>query len=376
VILHGDCREQMAAMEPNSVDAIVTDPPYGLSFMGKDWDKGVPGVAFWEPALRVLKPGGHLLAFGGTRTFHRMAVAIEDAGFEIKDTLSWLYGSGFPKHKSLLKPAWEPIILARKRGASVLNIDACRIGTDDGDRMRPPAKPANVYAQDAWTQNPDNHKPYDPAGKGRWPANVCLDADAAALLDQMSGERKGGAHIRHNTPNGVNKAHSYGRSQEDWQTSGHADTGGASRFFFTAPIDDPDAEHLRFAYVPKASRSERNAGLEGMPERASQKMGDGLRSMVGHPSGGHGSTSSEARRSANHHPTVKPLALMRWLVRLVTPPGGIVLDPFAGSGTTGAAAALEGFGFIGIEQDAEYVEIARRRIEHWKARGVQLEIPA
>jgi site-specific DNA-methyltransferase (adenine-specific) len=368
---HGDCREVMATMDADRVDAIVSDPPYGLAFMGKGWDHAVPGVEFWAEALRVAKPGAHLVAFGGTRTFHRLACAIEDAGWEVRDTLSWLYGSGFPKshdvskamdkaagaerekvpatgalHKNrnlnddgwckignesammdsslpvtdlarqwsgwgtALKPAWEPIILARKplagtvaanvaaHGTGGINVDGCRIGTDD-NRSRPPGKGSDEHYRLVNRTSPSESHP-----SGRWPANVLLDEDAAAQV------------------------------------------GEPSRFFYTA----------------KASRREREAGLEGMPERVSGGMSgtaDGTLLT--------GSGNVRNNRAANHHPTVKPIALMRWLCRLVTPPGGVVLDPFTGSGTTGCAAVLEGFGFVGIEQDAEYVAIAEARIAHWES---------
>lgn len=354
-VIVGDCRDVMAGMAAASVDAIVTDPPYELGFMGKAWDRS--GVAFdaatWAAALRVLKPGGHLLAFGGSRTFHRIAVAIEDAGFEIRDTISWLYGSGFPKSHNLdgdwdgwgtaLKPAWEPVIVARKplvgtvaanvaaHGTGAINIDACRVEAGGN----------NVNDQES----------------GRWPANVILDEEAGAMLDAQSGERGGGFGIRGKSPNGRFYANGKGIANtftQTGQTVGFGDTGGASRFFYCA----------------KASRGERNAGLEGMPERDKHIYSGGIVS-ADHPGTADG---GGARASLNHHPTVKPIALMRYLVRLVTPPGGVVLDPFTGSGTTGCAVALEGFGFVGVEMSPEYAEIARRRIAHW-GRQLPLEVP-
>jgi site-specific DNA-methyltransferase (adenine-specific) len=195
---------------------------------------------------------------------------------------------------------------------------------------------------------------------GRWPANVILDPDSAALLDAMSGERKSGKPLgRMHTDPGRMVASGASEGGSYFHT-GYGDTGGASRFFLVAPIDDPDAEHLRFKYEAKASRSERNAGLDGMPERApafGNEKGDGLGRGI--------SNTRQDWTRANHHPTVKPLSLMRWLVRLVTPPGGVILDPFTGSGSTGCAAALEGFDFIGCEREAEYVEIARARVAYW-----------
>jgi site-specific DNA-methyltransferase (adenine-specific) len=333
-VIHGDCLDLMREMPDASVDSIVTDPPYGLSFMGKEWDHGVPGEPFWREALRVAKPGSYLLAAGGTRTYHRLACGIEDAGWQIQDCLSWLYGSGFPKHKSKLKPAWEPILLAWKRDAKAtpLNVDACRLAHgDDLSRYDRGATSAMGYHGVAGPVLTPSH------AAGRWPANVCLDEEAAAALDAQSGERPGAtSNSRRNQTGsfapGLHALH-----------EGYGDTGGASRFF----------------YVAKASRREREAGLDGMPlHRAG---------MVSNTSGQHITRrdGGEPGPAANHHPTVKPLALMRWLCRLVTPPGGVVLDPFMGSGTTGCAAALEGFRFIGCEREAEYVAIAERRIAYW-----------
>jgi len=338
-VIHADCLDAMAAMAADSVDSIVNDPPYGLAFMGKAWDHGVPGVPFWAEALRVAKPGAHLVAFGGTRTYHRLACAIEDAGWEIRDCLSWLYGSGFPKSHNLdgdwqgwgtaLKPAWEPIILARKplvgtvaanvaaHGTGALNVDGCRI--------------ASIFPIQATAANRVCFTPGQPSDDGyikgtgreyrdggRWPANVVLDEDAAAMLDAHTGDLK----MRGNKGESLGVFDGYhggGKSLRDCGAAkNHGDSGGASRFF----------------YCSKASRGEREAGLGDL--KAS-------------------------------HPTVKPIALMRWLVRLVTPPGGLVLDPFTGSGTTGCAAVLEGFRFLGCEREAEYVAIAERRIAHWAA---------
>ncbi len=365
----GDCREVMRAMEADSFHAIATDPPYGFGFMGRDWDHGVPGVEFWREALRVAKPGAHLVAFGGPRTYHRVACAIEDAGWEIRDCLHWLFGSGFPKSHNLdgewsgygtaAKPAYEPIVLARKKlrgtvaanvqahGCGALNVDGCRVGLDDGTRCRPPSKPTSgTYAQDAWTQDPDNRKPFDPAGAGRWPANLLLgcacerehDPDCAvAMLDAQSGERSSG-FMAAGTPRGSSSV-CYGEMPGRASlVDTYADTGGASRFFYTA----------------KATRAEREAGLE---HRQRRRVSDG-RTTVNDTA-----YQRDATERANTHPTVKPVSLMRWLVRLVGGKrGSRVLDPFMGSGTTGIACELEGFEFVGIDLDPEHVEIARARI--------------
>ena len=464
MILAGDCIEQMKTLEADSVDAIVTDPPYGLEFMGKDWDGfGTPlGFQTWteqwaREALRVLKPGGHLLAFGGTRMYHRLAAGIEDAGFEIRDTLMWLYGSGFPKsldvskaidkvngqtgslfkftgwmrttgltarqineatgtqmgnhylthptqpaiptpeiwatlrplcadvpawvdelvariaaerevvghfksslggtvaagernldiikkHRNkvvplttpatdeakrwqgwgtALKPAVEPIVLARKpligtvaenvltHGTGALNIDASRIGMK-GERISPFGTPTNARAgiMHSTSEPRDPKKVANAIAKaqnlGRWPANILLDEAAAALLDEQSGVSKSvQTEVNTKPSDSPFLASQWSRGQS------HGDTGGASRFF----------------YVAKASRSERNKGLE-----------------------------------RNIHPTVKPVDLMRYLIRLVTPKGGTVLDPFLGSGTTAVAAIEEGVAWIGCEREPEYLEIIKARV--------------
>ena len=350
-ILHGDCLSKMTRMAPNTIDAIVTDPPYGLRFMGKDWDCGVPGTVFWQEMLRVAKPGAHLVAFGGTRTHHRLMCAIEDAGWEIRDTLCWLYGSGFPKSLNVskalevhiihggsntrrlktwqrrvfeattdaahqwsgwgtaLKPAYEPIILARKplagtvaanvlaHDTGALNIDRCRISTEDTRRIKTGGDNDFPHGDNAWEPQPAEVG----SASGRWPANLLLDEEAAALL------------------------------------------GESSRFFYCA----------------KASRSEREAGLEHL---ATVRRSDGREKDLENPR-----LRTSARR--NNHPTVKPLALMRYLVRLVTPPSGVVLDPFCGSGTTIIAAVLEGFSGTGIDKEASYVSIARARVRYWKEGG-------
>jgi hypothetical protein len=322
----GDCRDIMRGLDANSVDAIVSDPPYGLAFMGKEWDHGVPGVDFWTEALRVAKPGTHLLAFGGTRTFHRLAVAIEDAGWDIRDCVMWVYGSGFPKSHNLkdewqgwgtaLKPAWEPIIVARKpligtvaenvltHGTGALNIDGCRIGTGD-DRVNGGA------SGDSAIWNGASERTQRPIG-GRWPANVIHDGseDVVAEFPNAGGgfgvRGKGGQTYA----DGKGFANTLG---ETGQTVGYGDSGSAARFFYCA----------------KTSKAERGEG--------------------------------------NNHPTVKPIALMRYLCRLVTPPGGLVLDPFNGSGSTGCAAVLEGFDYLGCELDEHYVNISRARIAHWQS---------
>ncbi|MGF7007178.1 DNA-methyltransferase [Aminobacter sp. BE322] len=333
-VLQGDCRNVLEMMPSASVHAVVTDPPYGLSFMGKKWDCDVPGVEVWRECLRVLKPGGHLLSFFGTRTYHRGAVPIEDAGFEIRDQIGWLYGSGFPKSSNqagewqgwgtALKPAWEPIVVARKpldgtvpenlarHGVGALNVDGCRVPfASEADEAE--SKLRNRHADfgsgpmtnrvfGKFSKDRDN---YDPTG--RWPANVIHDGSAETL--------------------------------EAFEAYGDSRSGSAARFFYCA----------------KASRSDRNDGLADFAKKP-------LLWSTGTQNPGSFQSPGTEKAAQNPHPTVKPTDLMRYLCRLVTPPGGTVLDPFAGSGSTGRGAALEGLSFIGIEREAEYVAIARARI--------------
>ena len=435
----GDCRDVMATLPAESVDAIVCDPPYGLSFMGKGWDHGVPGVDFWVEALRVLKPGGHLIAFGGTRTYHRLAVAIEDAGFEVRDCLMWLYGSGFPKSLDVSKAMdknnkddrrrrflrfteWmrstgitakqineitdsfmgshyltdreQPAVptedmfaklrphlptvpddieeLVRMRTVEAENFKARKVVSETrvdmfgeyevqdirkmvdsqkvrpgiplqknhtkmvaitapstdlakqwhgwGTALKPAYEPAILARKPLRGTVADNVAQWGTGGLnidgcrvgyegGRWPSNVILDEEAAAALDAQSG------------------------------------VGGASRFFYTA----------------KASRSEREAGLDGVEaKREADRTADDL------PGGDNPRNLTNTARS-NHHPTVKPIALMRYMIRLVVPRGAVVLDPFMGSGSTGCAAMVEGMQFVGIDITPEYVDIARRRLAWWSS---------
>jgi len=297
-LLNGDCLEQMKTLPDNSVDSIVTDPPYGISFMAKKWDYDVPKVEVWKEAMRVLKPGGHALIACGTRTQHRMVVNIEDAGFEIRDVVSWIYGSGFPKslniHKkdercpegwgTALKPACEFFTLARKPlsektvaanalkwGTGGINIDRCRVGTDE---------------------------------TGRFPANLIHDGSHQVL--ELFPETK---PSRIGKPRGTKKKGLFANSKFNKVGQEHNDSGSAARFFYCA----------------KASKKDRDKG--------------------------------------NHHPTVKPTALMQYLCRLITPTGGVVLDPYMGSGSTGKAAVQEGFSFVGCELDEDYYKIAKSRIQ-------------
>ncbi len=362
MIHHGDCLEVLRTLPDNSVDAVVTDPPYGLSFMGKRWDYDVPSVEVWAECLRVLKPGGHLLAFAGTRTQHRMAVRIEDAGFEIRDMIAWVYGSGFPKSHNLkddwqgwgtaLKPALEPITVARKpligtvaenvltHGTGALNIDGCRV---DGS---PPSVPQPMFnsptGRTYGMKTGEGRNGEVSQASGRWPANLIHDgSDEVVGLFPKTAPSKAAARGGSN-PNPMD----WGNGRSDGQiVKGHNDNGGnAARFFYCA----------------KASKADRDEGCEGLEERETNRYGEQGQGPLSQQ------TPRVTQRNRNHHPTVKPTALMQYLCRLVTPPGGTVLDPFMGSGSTGAAAMLEGFQFIGIEREAEYVAIARERIESRK----------
>jgi len=430
-LLLGDCRNQLAALPPNSVDFCLTDPPYELGFMGKCWDAS--GVAFdpktWAAVLRVLKPGAHLLAFGGTRTYHRMTCAIEDAGFEIRDSIHWIYGSGFPKSHDIskamdrsagvarqvvghaaagdaggsgehagvqgsygyrgeydltapasdlakawegwgtaLKPAHEPIVVARKPlseksvaanverwGTGALHIEAARVGT----------------ALAGWNgsngfQNTHEASRHGGLGggaprpaAGRWPANVlfchtpecaegCSPLCPVRILDGQSG------YTRSRMVSGVGRDDggvAFNLRRKSPRLRGHEDAGGASRFFHCFEPDAP------FLYCPKPSRSEREAGCEGLEQRSpafGNERGDGLGRGISH--------TRQDQQRGNSHPTVKPVRLLEHLITLCTTPGAVVLDPFTGSGSTGVAALKSGRQFIGIELSPEYLEIARARI--------------
>jgi DNA modification methylase len=487
-ILHGNNLDILPTLADNSIDSIVTDPPYELGFMGKKWDSS--GIAYsvelWQQCLRVLKPGGHLLSFGGTRTYHRVAVAIEDAGFELRDSIAWLYGSGFPKsldvskaidkrggesigwfgewlrawrkqnnisqkevaalfpsksgnltgcvanwelglnlptaeqftiicrHFNLpfesieeaqrevigskmsgiankdekerhtigaskaiqvditapatpeaqqwqgwgtaLKPAFEPVIVARKPiegtvannvlkwGTGGLNIDGSRIGTETISTHNAP-KGSFAGGEPDRGSDTSSYKEHT----GRWPANIILDPYTAELLDEQSGQRQAGAFPKR-ADRTTNEIFKYGLQERDERIN--LDSGGASRFF----------------YVAKASKRDRNEGLEDLPEKIKPY---GNREIDDVPEDGDrpGSVNDKftTQPAKNFHPTVKPTSLMEYLIKLVTPPNGTVLDPFTGSGSTGKAAILQGFDFIGIEMTEEYLPIIEGRLKHAEA---------
>lgn len=421
MIHHGDLFDVLPTLAAESVDSCVTDPPYGIGFMGKEWDTfkpeqaakkqglrqidrseawsrkqkrlinpnlkgrtvdgaisssqieynytidGLRGFQTWterwaREVHRVLKPGAYIVVCCAPRSYHRMACGLEDAGFVVRDNFAWLFGSGFPKNFNLgdgkgtaLKPAHEPIAMAWKpfkgtikachetHGTAALNIDACRIDSGEPWERSIPDNPApkfgNTHAQDRWTKEEmalgANERGCD---LGRWPANVVLDEEAASVLDEMTGVMAAGGTKD-------NRGQHYGifdgrRSvRGDFQAS-REDPGGASRFY----------------YVAKPSREERDFGCDGLDARARDES-----RKEGNP-GGDNPRNRGLQPRGNFHPTVKPVELMRWLVKLITPIGGTVLDPFTGSGTTGMACRYEHREFIGVEREADYIAIAERRI--------------
>ena len=413
-LLLGNCLDRLKDLEDNSVDAIVTDPPYGLSFMGKKWDYDVPKMEIWEECLRVLKPGGYLLSFAGTRTQHRMAVNIEDAGFEIRDMIAWIYASGFPKSLNIgkavdklqgnerevtgsykvpdirgdaygtmndkqggsyknievsqtkgtsdwegwgtaLKPALEPITVARKPlgektvaenclkwGVGGINIDGCRVGTGE-DKIKGGCKESDK----GWNKLTNNNKKEATEhiySTGRFPANLIHDGsdEVVGLFPQT----KSGGGNKNSVNNQEDSFLGTGFGGTGTKTDWKIDSGSASRFFYCA----------------KASKRERNIGCEGLEEVVHNDGRDeGLDS-------GHMPQNRSNTPKQNFHPTVKPLALMEYLVKLVSREGQVILDPFMGSGTTGMACKKLDREFIGIEMMPEYMEIAKCRIEGVKKR--------
>jgi DNA modification methylase len=436
----GDCLEVLKTIPDNSVDSVVTDPPYGIGFMNKEWDNpqkhqelierekersikrfeegkspakagfstGVqPGLPIggakegkwfqdwcelWaRECFRILKPGGHALSFSAPRTYHRMATAFEDSGFQIRDQIMWVFGSGFPKSHNIgkaikeendwtgwgtaLKPAHEPIVMARKpiseksiaenvlkHGTGGINIDGSRIEMKDKEninfdrpRVRESVNP-NWILKQAHDYTDPQYKEYNE--QGRFPANIIFDEEAGQLLDEQSGPTSQG-HWAKTKTTGFGE---FGNGKSEYKGVGPKDKnkekGGASRFF----------------YCPKAAKKDRNEGLDDFEEKIKSgaefrpnHMEKALEGEDGNPFGRWG-------KIKNNHPTVKPTDLMRYLINLVTPPNGTILDPFMGSGSTGKAAVRCGVNFIGIEKEQEYMDIASARIEHERNKPTQTKL--
>lgn len=380
MILHGDCLEKLKEIPDNSVDSLVCDPPAGISFMGKSWDSDKGGRDNWIAWLRdvmleckrVMKPGAHGFVWAIPRTSHWTATAVENAGFEIRDIVTHHFGSGFPKSHNIekatgdsrfagigtaLKPATEHWILCRKPisektvaanvirwGCGGINIDASRVGEGGHHGGRTGAGNSSSYnlGKEYVCQ------PNQIYTQGRFPANLILDEVAGEMLDQQSGPCKTGD--LNGQPRVENKI--YGSA---------ANTLGAPRFYKS----DAATGASRFFYCAKASKSERNAGLEGMPAKFTKTMNDCIGNREHNE-------SEPSAYNQNHHPTVKPLKLMEYLIKLITPENGTVLDCFAGSGSTLVAAKRLGFKFIGIEREAEYIEIIKGRLnERHQVQAVQ-----
>ena len=415
-VINGNSAEILKTYPDNSFDCVVTDPPYGISFLGKDWDSNTGDKEVYEQCLRVLKPGGHLLAFSAARTYHHLAMTVETVGFEIRDQIMWIYGSGFPKSQDVgrqidksqnkgkfiktgatqmsggpkefpdgalprsekmihepetdeakqwsgwgtqLKPAHEPIVMARKPvigsirenvleyGTGAINIDACRVSTTPDDVFGGGAKASSGV----FVQGYENDGFVTGSELGRFPANVIHDGSDEVISlfpHSTSGARKSTHKIK-GLDTGEQRAvfgddAVSGKYNVQPFTDAQADEGSAARFF----------------YCPKVSRSERHIGHETPPAMFGDVQGcygpDGKRMAEG----------LDNRGGGNNHPTVKPIELMKYLIKLVTPPNGHILDPFNGSGSTGCAAVELGFDYTGIELDPNYVEIATKRISHWE----------
>lgn len=442
-LYQGNMLDMLETIEPSSIDSIITDPPYELNFMGKGWDNS--GIAFqsdtWKKCYEVLKPGGYLLAFGGSRTFHRIACAIEDAGFEIRDTIMWLYGSGFPKSQNIgkmydkkmgnnrekigetrigktslgdgsgwdtsqnmkdikatgkvditkgtskwegwgscLKPSFEPIIVARKpfkgslvdnvieNGVGGINIDECRVESNEDIKVHNYTQNSGIYGK--YSTNLEQHS----TNQGRFPANTILTYNETDFDEVCGGfpNTKGNGNIRHNKNDG--KGYNCYSNYGDCDTKGYNDSGSASRYFMNCKYTGKDEEFRRYIYAPKASKKDRDEGLDAFEIKGAKELlnreenSDGA-SWNGKYSSGNAYAGSGAPKK-NTHPTVKPTTLMQYLVRLVTPNGGTILDPFNGSGSTGKAVMYENkerdkkYKYIGIELTDEYLPISKARIEY------------
>lgn len=444
-LAHGDVLATLRELPDNSFDALMSDPPYGFRFMGKAWDYDVPSVDVWREALRVLKPGAPLVSFGGSRTFHRIATAIEDAGFELRDCLMWLYGKGFPKsldvskaldkaagaerrilgegntkcpffargeecqghgtenslsgivyhtkptapatdlaeqwdgYGTALKPAWEPIILARKPlegtvaanvakwGVGALAIDDCRIEAHGRPLLASGA--GTVEPVEGWGNIGRGSKAAGTTDEGRWPANLVLAHDRDCvdtpngegcvsdcpiyLLDRQAGNRPSRPSVTRNGGGNAGGDVFTGRKGKAKPDAGYSDAGGPSRFF----------------YSTKVSTAEREYGCENLPKRSAGEATDREDGSAGLSSPRAG--AGRGNGAHNHHPTLKPLGLNRWLASLIRPPtpNAMLLVPYAGAGSEVIGALQAGWSAVfGIEGEAEYIEIARARIAAWGAK--------
>jgi len=367
-IINLDCLEYLRSLQDNTFESVVTDPPYGLSFMGKKWDYDVPSVEIWRECLRVLKPGGHLLSFAGTRTQHRMAMNIEDAGFEIRDMIAWVYGNGFPKSLDVSKAIDK---MAGAKRELILDEDGNQVWTSqkqgkksmfDGGRERPATYPATYPATDAarkWKGWGTALKPaLEPITIARKPLigtvaeNVQTYGTGAMNIDECRLEARGQQQQGKYEGSNINIV-----AYRDGEKTYSADLGRWPANF----IHDGSEEVIglfgtavRFFYCAKASKKDRDEGLHDLEPTTTD---DGRKKPIDNAF-----QRGKTLRN-NNHPTVKPTTLMRYLCRLVTPPNGTILDPFMGSGSTGKAAKMEGFSFVGVEREKEYCEIAKKRIE-------------
>jgi site-specific DNA-methyltransferase (adenine-specific) len=377
-IHHGDCLEVLRTLADSSVDAVVTDPPYGLAFMGKRWDYDVPGTDVWAECLRVLKPGGHLLAFAGTRTQHRMAVRIEDAGFEIRDMIAWVYGSGFPKSLDVSKAidkaagAEREVVNTRIVKDIRRNVEAdLKQGKTDRCGKFAPGSPSLYMEYNLTAPATDAARQWQGWGTALKPAlepiTVARKPLAGTVAANVLEHGTGALNVdgcRVGTDGGTSRSEQAPYSESGWRTGHKVESLNAGRWPANLIHDESEEvtellrDSARFFYCAKASKRDRDEGLQ--PDVISKRQG----ARPGSPDEtGKFPDHDHRERTGNFHPTVKPTDLMRYLCRLVTPPNGTILDPFTGSGSTGKAAMLEGFQFIGIEREAEYVEIAKARIE-------------
>ena len=362
-LFNGKMEDNLWQLEDNSVDSVVTDPPYGISFMNKKWDYGVPTAEMWEEVYRVLKPGGHLLSFSSARTYHRSTVEIEDAGFEIRDQVMWVYGSGFPKSHNIGKAVDKKLGNNREvvgENPNHRTSDALfELGFQGGKGDGKVTKGSSEW--EGWgTALKPAHEPITLARK---------PIDEKTVVNNVLTWGTGALNID------ASRVGDEVRTYDLTMTSGNFETtlGGKNKKSGEATVqgrwpanfihDGIEEDWGKFFYVPKVSKKERNAGLEGKVEETRKAAGDFRPSYD--QDGSTGTAYGRWGSALNTHPTVKPIALMSYLIKMVTPPGGTVLDPFMGSGSTGCAAVSNGFDFIGIEMEEHSFDVAKARMEHW-----------